>query len=145
MFRYIVLFFIVVPLLELYVLIKVGGLIGPAMTVFFVILTAIIGTFLLRQQGLQTLQRVQQSVAQGVMPAAALIEGLILLVSGVFLLAPGFVTDSLGFMGLIPQFRRGISTFILSKFQMHIVTAAEAQSTKRYGQHTIEGEYRRDQ
>lgn len=144
MFRYVVLFFIVVPLLELYVLIKVGGIIGPALTVALVILTAMVGTFLLRQQGLSTMRRVQGNLARGVLPATELVEGLVVLVSGAFLLAPGFVTDALGLLGLIPAVRRRLAEFVLSRLQGRVVGFADGRTAESRKQHTIEGEYRRD-
>ena len=101
-----VLFFalIAVPLIELYFLISVGKVIGAGMTVAVVILTAVIGAWLLRLQGLATLNRIQRTTAAGKLPATELIEGLILLITGALLLTPGFVTDAIGFTLLVPPF-----------------------------------------
>ena len=100
--------FIIVPVLEIYLLIKVGSAIGALSTIAIVILTAIIGTWLLRQQGLATLHRFQQNLGQGQLPAMELIEAMVLLFGGALLLTPGFFTDAVGFLCLIPVTRQSI-------------------------------------
>lgn len=102
------LLFIIIPLLELYLIIKVGSYIGALWTVIIVVMTAIIGVNLLRMQGLSTLRRAQQNMEQGVMPAMEMLEGLALAVGGALLITPGFLTDTLGLICLIPATRRGI-------------------------------------
>jgi len=99
-------FFLVVPIIEIYLLIQVGSLIGAIPTILLVIATAVIGAYLLRQQGLSTLSRFQSNLAAGVMPAKEMLEGIILLVGGVMLMTPGFVTDTMGFLCLLPFSRR---------------------------------------
>ncbi len=102
------LLFIIIPLIELYLIIKVGSYIGALWTVIIVVMTAIIGINLLRMQGLSTLKRAQQNMEQGVMPAMEMLEGLALAVGGALLITPGFLTDALGFICLIPATRRGM-------------------------------------
>lgn len=102
----IALLFVAVPIVEIAVLIEVGGAIGVWNTIALVILTAIAGTALLRIQGLATLARVQDSLARDTFPASALFDGACLLVAGVLLLTPGFVTDALGLVLFVPPFRR---------------------------------------
>jgi UPF0716 protein FxsA len=97
-----------VPLVEIYFLIQVGQVIGAGWTVFLVVATAVIGAFLLRLQGFQTLHRAQTSMAQGQLPATEMLEGLCLLISGALLLTPGFVTDTLGFLLLTPPVRQAL-------------------------------------
>jgi UPF0716 protein FxsA len=105
--------FIVVPLLELYLIIEVGSRIGAMWTVFIVIMTAIVGVQLLRIQGVNTLMRAQQNMKQGTMPAMEMMEGILLAVGGALLITPGFITDTLGFLCLIPVTRRAmINAFI---------------------------------
>jgi UPF0716 protein FxsA len=106
MFRYLFLLFLLVPLIEIYFLIQVGRWIGAGWTVFFVVATAVVGVALLKQQGIDTLQRAQQSVNRGGLPAVEMLEGVALVFSGAFLLTPGFVTDTLGFVLLVPPLRR---------------------------------------
>ena len=100
------LLFIAVPLLEMWILIEVGGVIGGLPTVGLVVLTAFIGINLIRMQGMQTLQRFQSRAASGQLPAQEIVEGMMLAAAGALLLTPGFVTDSIGFALLVPGIRR---------------------------------------
>jgi UPF0716 protein FxsA len=109
-------FFLVVPITEIYLLIKVGSYVGVLPTVALVVLTAFIGAFLLRNQGLQTYLRFNQSLSEGRLPANELLEGVVLLVGGGLLLTPGFITDLIGFFCLLPITRRPIVTFIVNRF-----------------------------
>lgn len=97
--------FIVMPIVEMAVLIKVGTMIGVLNTIGLVLLTAVIGAALLKQQGLATLTRANQRLNSGELPAREVAEGLILAVGGALLLTPGFVTDTIGFLCLIPGTR----------------------------------------
>jgi UPF0716 protein FxsA len=105
--------FIVIPILEMVLLIKVGSIIGAIPTVGLVLLTAVIGITLLRQQGFETLNRLQARLAQGEIPGTELVEGAMLLVGGALLLTPGFFTDAVGFVCLLPLFRRPIASAII--------------------------------
>jgi UPF0716 protein FxsA len=105
-FRVLLLAFIAVPLLEIFLFVQVGERIGAWPTVGLVVLTAILGVGLLQMQGLETWSRAQMSLLQGALPAQELLEGAVLLVSGALLLTPGFFTDALGFLGLLPWTRR---------------------------------------
>ena len=107
--------FVVMTLLEIYVLVTVGQAIGGLSTVLLVILTALIGSTLLRQQGWSTMAKAQQSIAEGKTPALEMLEGVVILVSGVLLLTPGFITDGLGLLGLMPWSRRYFINHILEK------------------------------
>ena len=104
--------FVAVPLVEIAVFIKVGGIIGLGWTLACVVLTAVIGTALLRQQGLATLQRAQDSMARNEMPLRELFDGACLLVAGVLLLTPGFVTDAAGALLLLPPIREVLRQFL---------------------------------
>lgn len=108
MLRLLFVLFLLVPLIEIYVLIQVGDVIGAGWTIFAVVATAVLGAVLLRQQGFSTLQKAQQKMAQGQIPATAMFEGVMLLFSGALLLTPGFVTDSIGFALLVPAIREVI-------------------------------------
>lgn len=102
------LLFILVPAIEIAVLIQVGGAIGASWTLVLILATAMVGYRLLRIQGFETLWRGQQKMARGELPAAELVEGLILAFCGALLLTPGFITDAIGFAGLVPALRRKI-------------------------------------
>ena len=105
MFKILFLLFLTVPLVEIYFLIQVGQHIGALSTILLCILTAALGAILLRIQGILTLLRAQEKLRQGQIPADNLLEGLILLIAGILLLTPGFVTDVVGFLCLVPSLR----------------------------------------
>lgn len=107
--------FIAVPLAEIALLVKVGQHIGLLWTILIVILTAVIGTTLLRQQGFGVLSRATEALAAGRMPVETVIEGLFLLISGAFLLTPGLLTDTVGFLFLVPPIRMAIAKWTLKK------------------------------
>ncbi|MDX2504967.1 MAG: FxsA family protein [Gammaproteobacteria bacterium] len=102
---FILLFFIVIPLLEIYLLIEVGGVVGAFPTVIAVVFTAVLGVTLIRIQGFSTIQKAQMSMRQGIVPATEMFEGIMLLFAAICLLIPGFFTDALGFLLLIPPLR----------------------------------------
>jgi UPF0716 protein FxsA len=110
--------FFVIPLIEIYLLIQVGGVIGVLPTILLVVLTAVIGAFLLRQQGISTLARFQSSMARGEMPATALLEGVMLIIGGALLMTPGFFTDAIGFACLLPFSRKWLANAMLSKVKV---------------------------
>ena len=98
--------FIVVPLLELYVLIEVGSDIGGIATIALCLFTAALGGILIRIQGIRTLLSAQQEMAQGIAPAESALHGILLAVAGILLFLPGLITDTLGFLLLIPAIRQ---------------------------------------
>ncbi|MCS5590322.1 MAG: FxsA family protein [Candidatus Thioglobus sp.] len=107
--------FVVVTLAEIYVLVSVGDAIGAWSTILLVIVTALIGSTLLKQQGWSIMAKAQQSIAEGRTPALEMLEGVVILVSGVLLLTPGFITDGLGLLGLMPWSRRYFINHFLEK------------------------------
>lgn len=117
------LLFLIIPIIEIYLLIQVGSVIGALYTILLIVLTAIAGAFLLRIQGIATLRRVQETVARGKVPAMELLEGLMLLVGGALLLTPGFFTDALGFICLIPVLRR----FVIRLFLFQKISRMQGQ------------------
>jgi len=150
------LLFLTIPLVEIYLLIKVGGVIGAPMTIFLVVFTAVLGAWLLRIQGFSTLRRMQQTIHQGGLPAVELLEGAMLLVAGALLLTPGFFTDAIGFACLVPAFRRALILYSMKRFfaanvpREHEFNPYEPQSkhskqqSSSKGTRTIEGEYTRE-
>ena len=97
--------FIGVPLVEIAIFVQVGGWIGLWPTLALVVLTAVLGTWQLRAQGLATLLRARDQVDRGALPARELFDGACLLVAGALLLTPGFVTDGAGFLLFLPPVR----------------------------------------
>ena len=138
MFRILLILFLTVPLVEIAILIKIGKVIGAGYTIALVIGTAILGAALLRTQGISTLAKIQKNINRGQLPATELIEGLILLISGVLLLTPGFFTDMLGFLALVPILRQRLAqTFFVNFIQNRINIK---QTNTRTG-NIIEGEH----
>lgn len=119
--RGVLLMFILIPIIEMVVLIKVGGLIGVLPTIALVLLTAIVGVSLLRQQGGRTLMSANTRMRNGEMPVGEMGEGLMLAVAGALLLTPGFVTDVIGFLLLTPGVRqhllKGVSAALMKGLQ----------------------------
>lgn len=106
MFKYVFALFILLPLAELYLLIEVGSDIGGFSTIALCLLTAAIGGMLVRLQGMQTLMQAKQLMDVGQPPAEQMLHGIMIAASGVMLFLPGFITDVIGFMLLIPLFRK---------------------------------------
>ena len=113
--RFALLLFILMPILEMWLLITIGSYIGALSTILLVMLTALIGIGLLREQGVSTLWRGREKLHQGRMPAQEIMEGIVLAVSGALLLTPGFVTDAIGLLGLLPFSRIFLVKGILQK------------------------------
>jgi UPF0716 protein FxsA len=114
------LIFLFVPLIEIYFLIQIGDVIGAGFTIFIVVLTALIGAALVRFQGLTTLARAQREMRNARMPAMEVVEGALLLLAGALLLIPGFVSDALGFIILIPPLRQRLVQRFLKKRVMPV-------------------------
>lgn len=149
-FRLLFILFLTIPLIEIYLLIQVGEVIGAGWTIFLVVGTAVLGAALLRIQGLAILYEAQRKMAEGELPATAMIEGVMLLISGALLLTPGFFTDTLGFLVLIPMLRRRLARFVLSRGLMMGTASYSSQTWHQSSRHhddnpgkTIEGDYTR--
>jgi UPF0716 protein FxsA len=117
MLGYLILLFVLVPLIELALLLKVGEFIGAGYTIMIVVITGVVGASLARLQGLLTLRKIQDEVNRGLMPADKLIDGAVILCSGILLLTPGFITDLIGFMGLTPFTRDLLTRWLKHKFK----------------------------
>ncbi|MCP4388336.1 MAG: FxsA family protein [Gammaproteobacteria bacterium] len=120
MFPLIAILFLLVPIIEIALLIQVGGLIGLGWTIFLVVLTAVIGVSLLKHQGLSTLNRAQLKLEHNELPAREILEGMGLVVAGALLLTPGFFTDAIGFILLFPPTR----IWLVSAIASRMVTSA---------------------
>jgi len=116
MFIKLLIFFVFVPIMELYILIEAGRIMGLAPTIGLIIMTGVAGAWLARSQGVEILRRIQEETSRGQMPATILIDGALILVGGLLLLTPGFFTDALGFSFLVPLtrdlWRKGLSTWL---------------------------------
>lgn len=144
MVQVIFLFFLIVPFVEIYLLLQLGGIVGILPTVLLVVFTAVLGAWLLRQQGFSTWQRLQTNLAQGKVPAYEMIEGPILLVGGALLLTPGFFTDALGFACLIPQVRKKFAKYVIENQLINFQSGSPFQKPKSKPDNVIEGEFKKE-
>jgi UPF0716 protein FxsA len=143
-FSVLFLLLLLVPLVEIYFLIQVGRVIGAVPTIALVVFTALLGAMLLRFQGWTTLQRTRLSMAQGQVPAIEMMEGVLLLFAGILLLIPGFFTDAIGFLLLVPPLRRALIRRFLSRSAGPPPPPPGTGQQPHRDPYTIEGEYRRD-
>ena len=126
-FSFIPFLLLVIPLMEIAAFVVIGGQIGVFPTLGLVVVTAIIGSILLRVQGFGLLNRIQTEMNANRVPGRDLVQGVMILIAGVLLLTPGFVTDSVGFLLFVPAFRDAIWAFVRRRIK--IVTPGEAAFT----------------
>ena len=141
MFRWLFAAFLIVPLIEIYLLLTVGSYLGVLPTVALIIFTAVLGVVLIRIQGLLTLYRIQEKLRRGEPPAGELLTGAALLLAGALLLLPGFFTDTLGFLLLLPPVRRQLFARVVSRF----FRPPNGGHGPGGGGRVLEGHYRRDE
>ncbi len=139
-----------VPLVELYFLIQVGSEIGAIPTIALTVFTAVLGGLLVRVQGLSTALRVREALDRGEMPAIEMMEGAVLLIAGFMLLLPGFITDALGFLLLVPPVRRALILLFLRRSGVMQRPPPGGAPARRPGgpaarPRVIEGEFRREE
>ena len=119
------LIFMLIPIVEMWILIEVGGWIGALPTIALVVLTATIGLSLLKQQGLSTVMRARRNMDEGAIPASELVSGVMIAVGGALLLTPGFVTDALGLALFIPQTRQWLLFKLIDRYRDKIIIEGE--------------------
>jgi len=108
--------FTLIPVLELYLLIKVGTVIGGINTILLVIISGFLGAWLARLEGMNTLVKLRMNLQQGLMPAEELLDAVIIFIAGVVLITPGFITDIMGLLLLWPVTRNKLKRFLRKKF-----------------------------
>ena len=114
--------FTIIPIIEIYLLIEIGSMFGALTAVTLVILTGFLGAFLARMQGLQTLYRIQKRLREGRMPSGELLDALLIVIAGLVLLTPGFLTDSAGFLLLIPATRNSIKYWLRRQIELRYMS-----------------------
>ena len=112
--------FTIIPLTELFILIYMSGIIGTALTVVIVVITAIIGTILVKKSGKEVIENLQKAMRMQASLSDAILDGAILIVSGVLLITPGFFTDIFGLLIHTPIFKNFIKKFLIKKFKEKI-------------------------
>jgi UPF0716 protein FxsA len=127
--------FILIPIIEISLFIEIGSIIGSFYTIMLIFVTAIVGVFFVRQQGISTFQKLTSQLQNLETPVQTMFEGLVILISGILLITPGFFTDALGFLGLIPFTRiifiKLVASYILSRYGKR----------GNQNENTIEGEF----
>ena len=122
MFLLLLIIFIVIPVIEISLFIEIGSFIGSFNTILLIFTTALIGVYFVRQQGISTYSKLYNQLQNQEAPIQTMFEGLVILMSGILLITPGFFTDALGFLGLIPLTRvifiKIVANSVLSRYGM---------------------------
>lgn len=118
--RYLALLIIVIPAIDIGVLLLSGKTLGVIPTIALIILTGIVGAYLAKREGLQTIRRAQEQLAYGQIPGESVLDGICILIGGTLLLTPGFITDVVGFLLLFPPSRKPFKFFIKNALRKRI-------------------------
>ena len=124
--------FILIPVVELFLLIEIGRRIGTLPTLLLIVATGVMGAWLVRLQGLSVLRRVQAEMAVGRMPAGAMVDGIIILIAGVVLMTPGVLTDAFGFACLVPAVRSAFKGWLRRRLE-NTVKRGDVNVTMDFG------------
>ena len=118
--RYLALLIIVIPAIDIGVLLLSGKTIGLFPTIAFIIFTGVVGAYLAKREGLQTVKRVQEQLSYGQIPGESLLDGICILIGGTLLLTPGFITDLFGFLLLFPPSRKPFKFLMINALRKRI-------------------------
>ena len=129
MFLRLFLLFTCIPLVELYLLLQIGSVVGAVNTILLVLITGVLGAYLAQQEGIRTLERIRALMARGEMPGEPLIDALLILVAGFVLITPGILTDLVGFLMLIPATRAPIRRWIKGQLERKFAASNAAVYT----------------
>lgn len=116
MFFKLLILFVTVPIIEIWILIDIGRGIGTLPTILLIIFTGVVGAYLTKRQGLMTIYKIKENLKMGIMPSEELIDGFLIVLAGGFLITPGILTDSVGFLLLYPKSRNFIKRYLKNKF-----------------------------
>ena len=134
MFVRLLLLFTLVPLIELYVLLRIGNRLGVAPTILLVVVTGVVGAQLARREGVRTLRQIQAQLQRGVMPTEGLVDGALILAAGLLLVTPGVLTDAVGFGLLFPLTRAALRQYVRRRLEAAVPAASstvEVEFTRR--------------
>ena len=129
MFFKLFLIFAVIPVIELALLIKIGSVIGTLNTIIIVILTAVVGAYMVKLEGMTVMYRIRENMQQGIFPTEELINGMMILMAGALLLTPGFFTDVIGFLMVFPV-SRGVIKRIAGRYIKKRMSSTDVQSRR---------------
>lgn len=124
--------FTIVPFVEIYLLITIGGQIGAFKTILIVILTGLLGASLARLEGIKTMTRVRESLNRGDLPAEEMLDAMLIFAAGIVLLTPGFITDLAGLTLLVPKARFWLKRWLRKKFDDWLKKTSENRRTMNY-------------
>jgi len=139
LFFYLLIIFIILPIIEISIFIQVGGFVGTFNTILIIFLTATVGVYFVRQQGFRTFQKIAVELQNQQIPVQGMFDGLVILISGILLVTPGFLTDIIGFLGLIPQTRVFLLGIIKNLFLQRYSNARKQY--KKDINETIDGDF----
>jgi len=139
LFFYLLIIFIILPIIEISIFIQVGGFVGTFNTILIIFLTAAVGVYFVRQQGFRTFQKISYELQNQQIPVQGMFDGLVILIAGILLVTPGFLTDIIGFLGLIPRTRVFLLGIIKNLF-LQRYSNAHKQYKKDVGD-TIDGDF----
>ena len=139
MFFYLLIIFIILPIIEISIFIQVGGFVGIFNTILIIFLTAAVGVYFVRQQGFRTFLKITAELQNQQFPVQGMFDGLVILISGILLVTPGFLTDIIGFLGLIPQTRVFLLGIIKNLFVQRYSNAHKQY--KKDMDETIDGDF----
>tara|TARA_X000000368_G_scaffold280402_1_gene222430 strand:- start:3797 stop:4246 length:450 start_codon:yes stop_codon:yes gene_type:complete len=139
LFFYLLIIFIILPIIEISIFIQVGGFVGTFNTILIIFLTAAVGVYFVRQQGFRTFLKITVELQNQQIPVQGMFEGLVILIAGILLVTPGFLTDIIGFLGLIPQTRVFLLTVIKNLFLQRYSNANKQY--KKDIDETIDGDF----
>ncbi|MGX6443017.1 FxsA family protein [Neobacillus sp. K501] len=118
--RYLALLIIIIPAIDIGVLLVSGKTLGVFPTIALIIVTGVVGAYLAKREGLQTIKRAQEQLAYGQIPGESVLDGICILIGGTLLLTPGFITDVVGFLLLFPPSRKPFKYFMIKALQKRI-------------------------
>ena len=139
MFFYLLIIFIILPIIEISIFIQIGGFVGTFNTILIIFLTAAVGVYFVRQQGFRTFQKISSELQNQQIPVQGMFDGLVILIAGILLVTPGFLTDIIGFLGLIPYTRVFLLTVIKNLFLQRYSNAHKQY--KKGMDETIDGDF----
>ncbi len=123
--------FLLVPIIELYVMVQIGKVIGLGITILIIFITAFIGAKLTKAQGIQAIKNGRSALMSGKLPHKEVIDGVLIIIAGAVLLTPGFLTDLLGFSLLIPNLRSSYRELLINYFKTRIVIHRSSKNNNK--------------
>ena len=131
MFPLLVVLFLLLPLAELWVIVQAADSFGIATTILLLLTVSLVGAWLLKQQGWSALRRAQSTLSAGSLPTTELVDGALIVLGGALLLTPGFLTDGVGFLLLLPPSRAVVRKVLASRFEakVHVVMPPGSQGS----------------